>query len=145
MRPADADALVSAVAAWALTRRDIRAVALVGSWARGNPHRGSDIDLLLLSDRTADYRRRRTWLAEIDFAGAGYRVLSSENASYGAAWSRHVTLAPATQVELTFARCSWARTDPVDQGTRSIVKDAFRAILDKDGLLATLVDAVMSG
>src|ERR1700757_2231911 len=104
MRPADADALVSAVAAWALTRQDIRGMAGVGSLARGHPRRGSDIPLLLLSDRTADYRRRRTWLAEIDFDRAGYRVLSSENASCGAAWSRHVTLAPAAQVELTFAR-----------------------------------------
>jgi hypothetical protein len=54
-------------------------------------------------------------------------------------------LLPAAQVELTFAQCSWARTDPVDLGTRSIVKDAFEIIFDKDGTLARVVDAVMSG
>jgi len=119
-------------------------MGLAGSWARGNPHQGSDIDLLLLSDRAADYRRRQTWLAKIDFAGAGYRVLSSEDASYGAVWSRHVTLVPTAKVELTFATCLWARTDPVNPGTRRIVRDAFRTIVDKDRHLVTLVDAVMS-
>jgi predicted nucleotidyltransferase len=145
MQPAGADAIVRAVAAWARTRRDIRAMALVGSWARGNPHRRSDIDLVLLSDRAAEYRRRRKWLAEIDFEGAGYRVQSSQNARYGAVWSRHVTLVPSAKVELTFAKRSWARTDPVDPGTRGIVMDAFRTIVDKDRLLAALIDAMMSG
>jgi predicted nucleotidyltransferase len=51
MRFADVDAIVRAVADWALHREDIRAMAIVGSWARGDPHQGSDVDLLLLSDR----------------------------------------------------------------------------------------------
>jgi GNAT superfamily N-acetyltransferase len=140
-----ANAIVRAVTAWALAHEDIRAMALVGSWARGNPHRDSDIDLLLLSNRADEYRRRRKWLTEVDFEGVGYRVLSTKNASYGAVWSRHVTLVPTSKVELTFARCSWARIDPVNIGTRSIVKDAFRVIIDKDRILATLVEAVMSG
>lgn len=139
-----AGGIVSAVTAWALAHEDIRGMALVGSWARGNPHQGSDIDLLLLSDRADEYRRRRKWLNEIDFEGAGYRVLSTENASYGVVWSQHITLVPAAKVEMTFARCSWARIDPVDVGTRSVVTDAFRVIFDKDRILAMLVEAVMS-
>jgi uncharacterized protein len=145
MKAAGANAIVSAVTAWALAREDIRAMALVGSWARGNPHQDSDIDLLLLSDCADEYRRRRKWLTEIDFAGVGYRVLSTENASYGLVWSRHVTLVPTAEVELTFARRSWARINPVDVGTRSVVRDAFRVIFDQDRILATLVDAVMCG
>jgi hypothetical protein len=100
---------------------------------------------LLLSDRADEYRRRRKWLAEIDFEGVGYRVLSIENASYGVVWSRHVTLVPIAKVELTFAGCSWARIDPVDVGTGNVVRDAFRVIFDKDRILAALIHAVMSG
>jgi len=140
-----AGAIVSAVTAWALAREDIRGMALVGSWARGNRHQGSDLDLLLLSDRADEYRRRRKWLNQIDFEGVGYRVLSAENASYGVVWSRHITLVPAAKVEMTFARCSWARTDPIDVGTRSVVRDAFRVIFDKDRVFAALVDAVIPG
>ena len=47
-------------------------------------------------------------------------------------------------MELTFANCSWAKTDSIDSGTRRVVKYAFRIIFDKDGILAKLADAVMS-
>jgi uncharacterized protein len=144
MNTADANAIVRMVADWSVNHEDIRAMAVVGSWARGDPHQGSDIDLLLLSDRAPEYRLRWEWLTEIPFEGAGYHVLSSEDASYGVVWSRHITLLPTAKVE-SFAQCSWARTDPVDLGTRSIVTDAFEIIFDKDGRLAGVINAVMSG
>ena len=144
MRAADADAIVNAVADWAICREDIRAMALIGSWARGNPHHGSDIDLLLMSDRADEYRAPQEWLAEIDFERAGYGVASSQDASYGVVWSCHVAMVPSGMVELTFARRSWAQLDTVDAGTRRVVKDAFRIIFDKDGALANLVSVVMA-
>jgi predicted nucleotidyltransferase len=86
MKTADVDAIVRAVADWALHREDVRAMAIVGSWARGDPHQGSDVDLLLLSDRADEYRHRQKWLAEIDLESAGFRIASSEDASYGVVW-----------------------------------------------------------
>jgi uncharacterized protein len=145
MKTADARAIVRVVADWAVDHEDIRAMAFIGSWARGDPHQGSDVDILLLSGCVVEYRLRSEWLAEISFEDAGYRVSSSEDADYGVVWSQHVILMPAAKVELTFAPCSWARTDPVDLGTRRIVKDAFEIVFDKDGALARVVDAVMSG
>jgi predicted nucleotidyltransferase len=142
MRIAEADALMTAVADWAEKRDDIRAMAVVGSWARGRPRSTSDLDLLLLTSRASDYRRRRKWLAGIDFRKAGFRLRSSEGASYGAVWSLHVHLRPIADVELTFAECAWANTNPIDAGTRSVVTGGFRIIFDQDGLLAKLVDAV---
>jgi hypothetical protein len=64
---------------------------------------------------------------------------------YGVVWSRHIHLLPSSEVELTFAKCSWARTVVIDPGTRRMVKDAFQIILDKDGMLARLVGVLMSG
>jgi hypothetical protein len=61
MKLAEANALTAAVCSWAIRREDIRAMAMVGSWARGNPGPASDLDLLLLSDLAYDYRRRSTW------------------------------------------------------------------------------------
>jgi Nucleotidyltransferase domain len=110
MNLAEANAVVSAVSSWAIKRGDIRAMALVGSWARGNQGQVSDIDLLLLSDRAHEYRHSQEWLTEIDFQGTGYRLNSSESANYGVAWSRHMHLLPAAEVELTFAECCWAQT-----------------------------------
>lgn len=144
MKRAGAKAIVNAVTAWAIERDDIRAMALAGSWARDASRQDSDVDVVILTDRAADYRRRRTWLTEIDFAGAGYRIQSSASAVYGVVWSRHIRLLPTAEVELTFAHCSWARTDPIDRGTRRVVSDALRIVFDKDGRLAKLVAAVMS-
>jgi uncharacterized protein len=144
MKSVEANAIVSAVADWAICREDIRAMALVGSWARGDPHQGSDVDLLLLSDRADEYRDRQPWLAEIDFESAGYSIASSNDASYGVVWSCHIAMSPTAMVELTFARPSWAQADTVDAGTRRVVKDAFQIIFDKDGVLAKLVSVVMS-
>jgi predicted nucleotidyltransferase len=145
MKPAEADVIVSAVSSWAIKRGDIRAMALVGSRARGNQGQASDIDLLLLSDRAHEYRHSQEWLTEIDFRGSGYRLKSSESANYGVVWSRHIHLLPPAEVELTFAECCWAQTEPVDGGTRSVVKDAFKIIFDKDRMLLKLVAAVRSG
>jgi predicted nucleotidyltransferase len=103
MKIADANAILSTVTSWAIKRDDIRAMALVGSWARGNPRKVSDIDLLLLSDHQDEYRRRRKWLTEIEFKAAGYQLRSSHSVAYGVVWSRHVHLRPAAEVELTFA------------------------------------------
>ena len=145
MKPAEANAIISAVSSWAMKRSDIRAMALVGSWARGDQNQESDIDLLLLSDCAHEYRDSQEWLTEINFRDSGYRVKSSASANYGVVWSRHIHLLPPAEVELTFAECCWAQTEPVDSGTRSVVKDAFEIIFDKDSMLLKLVAAVRPG
>jgi uncharacterized protein len=142
MNNASAEAILAAVAAWARTRDDVRALALIGSWARGNARLASDIDLLALSDCAAGYRRSYKWMSEIDFARIGHSIKSTNDATYGAVWSRHVHLHPAGEIELTFALCAWASTAPIEPGTRAIVNDGFRITLDKDGSLARLVRAV---
>jgi predicted nucleotidyltransferase len=143
MKLADVNAVTAAVANWAIERNDIRAMAMLGSWVRGNPRPDSDLDLLLLSDLAPDYQRSKTWLTEIDFQNAGFQLQSNESAFYGVVWSQHLHLLPAAEVELTFAQCSWAGTDPVDIGTQVIVIDAFQIIFDRDGILAKLIGAVM--
>jgi len=65
-----------------------------------------------------------------------------ESASYGVVWSAHVELLPACGLELTFAKEAWASIDPVESGTFRVVKDAFSALLDKDGAFARLQRAV---
>ena len=144
MEAAEANAITTAVAHWATERDDIRAMALLGSWARGDPRPTSDLDLLLLSDLAPDYRHR-TWLTEIAFQNAGFQLHSSDSAIYAIVWSEHVHLLPAADVELTFAKCAWASLHPIDNGTRVVVKDAFQIVIDRDGILAKLVNAVMAG
>lgn len=140
-------AVVSAVTRWAGVRGDIRALGLIGSWARGSAHADSDIDLILLVDDPEAYRTA-PWLDEIDWSrvGAGRATWRDEN--YGAVWSRHLVLDDGTKVELSFATPRWAAVDPLDPGTRRVLSDGCRVLHDPQGLLQTAlrrIDPASSG
>lgn len=137
-----AEILVDSVRRWVEERDDLRALALVGSWARGNPKSDSDLDLIIVANSPQAYRVPTKWLRGIHFAKAALKIRRYETCVYGNVWSSHIYLEPEAEVELTFAAPAWACTNPIDPGTRSIVADAFRTIVDKDGTLSRLRTAV---
>ena len=51
-------AVLRRVAAWAAKRPDIVAVVLVGSYARGRPGMGSDVDLVVVTTDPGRYLER---------------------------------------------------------------------------------------
>ena len=129
---------VDPVLAWAGQRPDLLAVALVGSWARGEARADSDIDLVLLANAPATLRSDSGWPHEIRWASTGLQPLTWSDVDYGAAWSRHLQLSPDVEIELTFADPGWANTMPVDSGTLAVIADGFQILLDKMGALARL-------
>ncbi len=58
---------------------------------------------------------------------------------YGAVWSRHVILSDGCEVEFSFGAPSWANATPVDQGTLSVISKGWHVLLDRQGLLTSLV------
>jgi hypothetical protein len=137
------DLIVQVVLAWATAQSKIRAVALVGSHARGTARPDSDIDLMLLATDPDAFRADNTWVAEIDWHAIGIRPHKWQDEDYGAAWSRRVWLTDrCVQVELTFASLSWSGADPPDVGTRRVISDGCRILHDPDGLLACLCRAI---
>jgi predicted nucleotidyltransferase len=139
MTPADAQALTELVAKWVRSRADLKSLGLAGSWARGAARPDSDIDLIVLADKPSDYRADRSWLSAV--LAPDFSILSDRDESYGIAWSLRALLEPRAEIELTFAPLDWAAI-PIDPGTRRVVGDGFRVILDKDRRLQRLVDAV---
>ena len=142
MTPDQAKALTDAVARWVEARPDLKALALVGSWARNAARPDSDIDLLVLADDPSVYRAKRDWLAPA--LPQPFRVLSERVVDYGVVWSCHALLAPDAELELGFGPLAWAKTDPIDAGTLGVVRGGFRIVVDKDGRLQRLTDAVDS-
>ena len=130
--------LLAIVMEWAKSRADVLALALIGSHARAAAHDGSDVDLLLLVLDPAGFRADAAWLAEIQWSCGGLSVAGWRDATYGAVWSRHVTFADGSEIEFSFGAASWADISPVDPGTRRVVDDGWRVLLDRRGLLATL-------
>jgi predicted nucleotidyltransferase len=131
------------VLAWATAQPKIRAVALVGSHARGTARTDSDIDLVLLATDADRLRADTTWVTEIAWDVIGTRAQRLRDEEYGTAWSRRIWLEPHHgQVELTFASLSWAKTDPIDEGTRWVISEACRILHDPDALLQRICEAV---
>lgn len=121
-------------------RDDLRALAVCGSWARGDARPASDLDLLVIAKEPAIWRRDLNWIAGLpyDLAGCAYR--RHRIATYGIAWSAHIALTPDAEFELTFAPESWALVDPVDPGTCAVVTGGFECVVDKDDRFARLLE-----
>jgi hypothetical protein len=137
------DLIIQVVLAWATAQPKIRAVAVVGSRARGGGRPDSDIDLMLLATDPDGFRADTTWVGQIDWHAIDIRPRKWQDEEYGTAWSRRVWLADRRwQVELTFASLSWANTDPPDSGTRRVISDGCRILHDPDELSSRLCEAI---
>jgi predicted nucleotidyltransferase len=135
-RAAEVDAFLDHVGRWASSRGDLVAVALIGSWARAEPRAGSDVDLVLLTEDPCAYLVHDAWIAELAPGARLVRV-----GDWGAIVERRLLLQSGLEVEVGVGRPSWAHTEPVDPGTRRVVRDGLRPIFDPTGLLAALAAA----
>jgi uncharacterized protein len=137
--PSDAyTAIVGAVAAWAGKRPDIRGVAVVGSWARGEATAESDIDLIVLAEDPAAYLDHDAWIGEaLDREAEVVR-----RRGWGVVTERRARLGSGIEVEFGVAPLSWASAEDVDAGTAQVVRFGCVPILDPDGRFARLLDAL---
>ena len=126
---------IERLSVWAQQRSDIRALALVGSWAYGAPQPESDVDVVLLTEAPSDYIERDDWLEEI---GA---VRLVRTLAWGVITERRFALPSGLEVEVGIGTPAWAAVDPLDAGTRKVVSDGMRVLYDPDRLLAGLLAA----
>ena len=114
---------------WAAEIPDLRAVCVVGSYARGTPEMSSDLDLVLLSTEPARYGGWLGW----DSPMAPARFLLSRT------WGPLTELRFLHQIGLQFdigiTTPAWADNDPLDPGTARVISDGLRIVHDPDGLL----------
>ncbi len=61
-RVAEYEGVVSSVTEWAESQAAIVAVGVVGSWARGNQHSDSDVDLVVLTPHKTAYTATDGWI-----------------------------------------------------------------------------------
>lgn len=118
---------------------DIRGVAIVGSWAGGEPRMDSDIDIVVLADDPSPYVSADDWIAAA--LGDDAPVIRTRN--WGEALTeRRVRLRSGFEVEFGFASVAWAKTDPVDPGTAAVVQHGCRPVFDPNLMIERLVASV---
>jgi hypothetical protein len=135
----EVDSVLQQLTHWARGRSDVRALALVGSWAHGAPHEGSDVDVVLLTDSPEHYIDDDDWLPDV----GGVRLIRTLD--WGPVTERRFVLPSGLEVELDVGTSSWASVDPVDSGTRTVVTDGLRVLHDPEGLLGRLVRSLQQG
>jgi uncharacterized protein len=132
----EVERLLDAVRRWAVGQADLRAVALVGSWARGTARADSDVDVVLLTDTPAVYLDDERWIATFGATGV---VRTQE---WGVVTERRLAMASGLEVEFGVTSPEWASTQPLDAGTHAVASDGLVALYDPKGLLAELVEVV---
>lgn len=136
-RKREVERLVDAIASWAGTRADVRAVALVGSWARGAARMDSDVDVVVLTVDAANYVNVEKWAHDL----GAVRVVRTHK--WGVLTERRLAMSSGLEVDVGVVSPSWASTAPLDEGTSQVVASGLLPLHDPEGLLRALVDAVL--
>jgi uncharacterized protein len=129
------DEFLNRVTAWARHQPTLPGVALVGSHARGEARPDSDIDLVLLCTHPT------TFLDDISWARRFGEMVTCQTEEWGRLTSLRVSYRHGLEVEFGLTTPAWAQF-PIDAGTRRVVSKGMRILLDKEGTLGRLLDAV---
>ncbi len=119
-----------------LAQNDVCGVCIVGSYARGDQHVGSDIDAVVFCADPNKYITNRSWL---DAFGSAREVRSEQ---WGPVQTLRTFLESGLEIEFNFSTISWADI-PVDPGTRRVVAEGFEILYDPTGQLIKLKEAVL--
>jgi uncharacterized protein len=129
-------AAVESVTTWALSQKDVRGLALVGSYAYGRPRMASDVDLVLLTTDAGRHITDIGWISDFD-----PRARLIRTKSWGPLAERRVRLRSGLQVELGVVPPDWASL-PLDRGTARVLRHGCRVLHDPDDILSTAIAAL---
>ena len=122
------------VNAWAEKQPDLLALALVGSYARGEASDGSDLDLVLICRYPDDYLDDPDWAAEFG------TITQITREAWGKVTSLRVHYADEIEVEFGIADPGWG-SDPNDQGDAGVIKDGLIILYDVDDHLTKKIQS----
>ncbi|PWU17193.1 MAG: hypothetical protein C5B48_16295 [Candidatus Rokuibacteriota bacterium] len=129
--PRVAEKFLERLRRWADAREEIRAVVVVGSFARGEARPDSDVDVVLLASEPSVYISDTTWVSTFGSA----KAISCER--YGRVTAVRVFYGGGLEVEFGIAPADWASA-PVDPGTEEVSRHRILVLLDRDGDVTAL-------
>ncbi len=115
--------------AWASAHGDMQAIALVGSYARGEAREDSDIDLVLLTDRPQQYLEDIKWIERFGV------MKKHQTEDYGKLTSIRVWYQNGVEVEYGITTPDWAAI-PLDAGTQQVLRGGMRVLFERENLLS---------
>src|SRR5512138_2680120 len=110
--------------AWATLQPDILGVAIVGSHARSDARPDSDLDLVIICKRSADYLADLSWTLHVG------EVREQKLEDYGKVTSVRVWYVDGLEVEYGITDEDWAAS-PLDDGTRRVIADGMVVLYEQ--------------
>ncbi len=135
----EVERLLADVVHWAQGQEPVDAVALVGSYARGQARMASDADIVILTRSFEQYATDSSWLVQLR---PGSRLIRS--ATWGPLLERRFRLPSGLLLDLGLVSPAWADL-PLDPGTRRVLSDGHRILYDPQSLLERAVEALSEG
>jgi predicted nucleotidyltransferase len=106
-------------------------VAVVGSFARGDFHSNSDVDLTIISknkDLTLEIIKN-----EFNFGN----IESSTLEKWGILTSLRIFYDNGLEVEYGVVTDQWVK-EPLDEGTKNVVKNGFKVVTEKEDIFFSI-------
>jgi len=113
---------------WATRRKDIRAAALVGSYAREELEKDSDVDLVIITETPERYINNTGWTRVFG------KTITQKAEKYGKLTSLRVWYESGLEIEYGFTTRDWVKT-PLDKNTKQVIDDGLRVLFEKEKLL----------
>jgi hypothetical protein len=124
-------AFLEAFSRWAGAQPDVKAVALVGSYARDAATPSSDVDLLILVSDVATYIDNQSWVSLFG------EVAECREEDWGQVTSLRTFYKDGLEVEYGFSTPDWADA-PMDAGSFRVVSDGIKVLYDPLDIISTV-------
>ena len=109
---------------WAEKEKIIESIIMVGSYAKGTYIETSDIDLVIITSNKEEMLKNQ------EFINLFGDVNKSQIEYYGACTSIRVWYMDGKEVEIGIVDLTWIEK-PLDKGTKKVLNDGFKDIIDK--------------
>jgi predicted nucleotidyltransferase len=112
---------------WSQQQTHIKGVAIVGSFARGDFHSNSDVDLTIISTN----KNLTLEIIKNDFSFGN--IESSTLEEWGILTSLRIFYDNGLEVEYGVVTDQWVK-EPLDEGTKNVVKNGFKVVTEKEDI-----------
>jgi predicted nucleotidyltransferase len=119
---------------WSESQKHIQGVAIVGSFAREEFRLDSDIDLVIISDN------KEAAIQDI-LSGFEYDVVFRHQLEQWGPFltSLRIFYDNGLEVEYGVTTYDWVK-DPLDGGTKNVVKNGFKILIDKENVFSSVIE-----
>jgi len=114
---------------WATKRKDIRATALVGSYAREELEKDSDEDLVIITETPQRYITNTEWTRVFG------KPITKKIEKYDSLTSLRIWYESGLEIEYGFATREWIQNVSKDD-LKQITNDGLRVLFEKERLLS---------